>query len=255
MTKQISENAANFLFYYLLGETLEDIENLEGEKVAFQCARRAYLDMSRTLKFKETYENKSEKEKKNILLHRKCFRDEICHLIGENILTFLQSESSLKKELFDEWHDETCLKIMEKAQQGDVLDIIENKYGNDQSFYYGQAQKWLNMTIKYMRITGKWEEEMAPIVSVLHIPVDSYIIQGVWEHKGWEDVLEKVIVDNKEKTGTFLSDKVVPWSKWNKEQYKNFQEKLRTKFEDKEAPIMWEEKTWIDIAKSRANED
>lgn len=254
MTKQINENAANFLFYYLLGVTWEEIENLKEEKVALKCAQRAYLDMSRTLKFKETYENKSEKEKKDILLHRKYFSDEICRLIEENVLTILQSQSSLDENLFDKWHHQTCLKIIEKAQQGDVLDIIENKYGNSQRFYYGQAQKWLNMTIKYMRMTGKWDEEMLPRVFFLHVPIDSYIIEGVWEKDGWEDLLKGIIVDNKEKTGKFRSDKVVPWSKWNVTQYKNFQMALRKKLENEEAPIIWEEKIWIKIAKKRASE-
>lgn len=252
MTKQISENAANFLFYYLLGVTLEEIENLEEEEIALKCAKRAYLDMSRTLKFKESYENKCEKEKKEILLHRKCFSDEICKLIEENILTILQSQNSLDENLFDEWHHQTCLKIIEKAQQGDVLDIIENKYGNSQRFYYGQAQKWLNMTIKYMRLTGKWNDQMTSIASFLHVPIDSYIIQGVWEQEEWKDVLEEVIVDNKK--GKFSSDKVVPWSKWNEKQYKNFQVNLRKKLLNNEDPIMWEEKTWIKIAKKRAGE-
>lgn len=252
MTKQISENAANFLFYYLLGVTLEEIENLEEEEITLKCAKRAYLDMSRTLKFKESYENKCEKEKKDILLHRKCFSDEICKLIEKNISTILQSQNSVDENLFDKWHHKTCLKIIEKARQGDVLDIIENKYGNSQRFYYGQAQKWLNMTIKYMRLTGKWNDQMTSIASFLHVPIDSYIIQGVWEQEEWRDVLEEVIVDNKK--GKFSSDKVVPWSKWNEKQYKNFQENLRKNLLNKEDPIMWEEKTWIKIAKKRASE-
>lgn len=254
MKRQVSETAADFLYYYLLGVTLEDIEKLNDKEMSLICANRAYLDMNRTLKFSEPCEKKEEKEK------RKCFCHTICDLIVKKVLNMLENSHT---DQFDDWHSETCLQIINVARQfpgfnkENILDIIENSYSDkdkNERFYYGQAQKWLNMTIKYMWITGKWNEEIKSKMSVLHVPVDSYIIEGVWNRDGWEDVLKGILVNGKEKSGRFSSDKVVPWSKWDETQYKDFQVALRTKLKKEQTPFEWEEETWIEIAKLRANE-
>ena len=162
---------------------------------------------------------------------------------------------------FDDWHKNTCQKIIEVAREfcesdkKNILEKIKNPYNNEnEGFYYGQAQKWLNMTIKYMWITAKWNEKINSKMDVLHVPVDGYIIEGVWNREGWDDVLKGILVNGKEKKGKFSSDKVIPWSKWNEEQYTEFQKALRAKLKEKTTPLEWEEQTWIDIAKQRANE-
>ena len=252
MKRQVSETAADFLYYYLLGVTLEDIENLNDKEMSFICANRAYLDMNRTLKFSEPCEKKEENEK------RKCFCNTICDLIVKEVINMLKT---LHTDQFDDWHNATCSQIINIArkfpglQKETILDIIENKYSNkNERFYYGQAQKWLNMTIKYMWITGKWYEEIKSKMSVLHVPVDSYIIEGVWNRDGWDDILKGILVNGKEKRGPFSSDKVVPWSKWDEAQYIDFQLALRTELKKEQIPFEWEEETWIEIAKLRANE-
>lgn len=46
-----------------------------------------------------------------------------------------------------------------KSGEEKILDEVKEHCGENQirkeRLYYGQAQKWLNMTIKYMWITGK----------------------------------------------------------------------------------------------------
>ena len=223
MKEQISERTADFLFYYLLGVTLEDIENLNEEEVISVCANRAYLDMNRTLKFNNACEAKD----------RKSFCHSICKLMTEEVLKMLKDSDI---DQFDAWHRDTCRQIIKTATKypelkgKKVLDRIENRYDNSERFYYGQAQKCLNMTIKYMWITGKWNKKLQLLLPVLHVPVDSYI-----------------------KSGQFNSNKVVPWSKWNEKQYIDFQKNLRGKLKTQQKPIEWEEKTWIEIAKQRAN--
>ena len=46
----------DFLFFSLLKMTTKDIDEWKDEKVAFYCAKRAYADMNRTLRFNKIYE-------------------------------------------------------------------------------------------------------------------------------------------------------------------------------------------------------
>ena len=57
------------------------------------------------------------------------------------------------------------------------------------------------MTIKYMWVTERWKDKLDKLMNVLHVPVDSYIIEGVWNRDGWEDVLKGILVNGKEKSG------------------------------------------------------
>lgn len=152
------------------------------------------------------------------------------------------------------WHKETCNKVIKKAQEYEQDNWLQKNGNEGKGFYYGQAQKWVNMTIKYMWVTERWKDKLDKLMNVLHVPVDSYIIEGVWNRDGWEDVLKGILVNGKEKSGRFSSDKVVPWSKWDETQYKDFQVALRTKLKKEQTPFEWEEETWIEIAKLRANE-
>lgn len=264
MKKQVSEAAADFLFYYLLGVTVKDIEEKDEKNIVNKCAARAYLDMSRTLKFSETSEADVKKE---IERKRKDFCEEVCKVITDEVLGMLKELSEIPSdklaEVFDEQHTEVCRCVIKNADNFSgykkkyILEKIENKYKaedeEDQCFYYGQAQKWVNMTIKYMWITRKWDTQFENLLPFLHVPVDSYIIEAVWNHKGWEDVLKAVII--KDKTGKYSSEKVIPWSRWNQCQYTYFQKKLREKLtNEKPNPIEWEGQAWIEIAKARASE-
>lgn len=161
-----------------------------------------------------------------------------------------------------------CRKICEEANKSDSLCEIEKakEHPNEekQKFYYGQAQKWLNMTMKYMWLTGLWKDEFDRLLPMLHIPVDSFIIEAVWHEgfeedgRGWikdEDV-QKLSVnlpcENTKRKGKYADDKTVSWSKWNDSEYINFQTSLRSWCKD-EAPIIWEGRAWIKIANRRGS--
>lgn len=51
-----------------------------------------------------------------------------------NEINLLISEKIKQQEEFDEWHKKCCDKLI--------------KIFEDQTFYYGQAQKWINMSLK-----------------------------------------------------------------------------------------------------------
>lgn len=82
---------------------------------------------------------------------------------------------------------------------------------------------------------------------VLHVPVDRYIIEAVWEN---EDVILPLIPEKickNGKRGAYSDEKVKSWSKWEKEEYINFQNSLREKLNG-EIPIKWESSVWIEVA-------
>ena len=77
---------------------------------------------------------------------------------------------------YDKWHRDTCESIISKYP--------------DNVLSYGQAQKWLNMTVKYvyvLKLLGKFENQYKYIsdehVSEFHVPLDSYILENVLHDK------------------------------------------------------------------------
>jgi hypothetical protein len=112
------------------------------------------------------------------------------------------------------------------------MDIMKTEKENF-TFSYGQAQKWLNMTLKYMLIAQSgeldvgWEKSLNnKIVRSLHVPVDKYIL----------DIAEKEL-------------EVLPpegaWSTWDYEEYETYQKDLRSEIKEK-SPIEWEFTAWTD---------
>ena len=78
-------------------------------------------------------------------------------------------------EKFDNWHEELCREVREKSRDcGFELSV-------------GQAQKWINMTLKYLFVFG---EESAPGFAKFyphcHIPIDNIILRRP-EFDGLED--------------------------------------------------------------------
>lgn len=246
MEYKISDHGAiDFLCFYLLGVTQKDIGNSENEDcLLFKCANRAYIDLNRTLKFLKV----SKEKQKDLEKQKKIFREDISRIIVDRINILLNEEV----EGYDKWHEETCDEVINKAKEYEYENLLQER------FYYGQAQKWVNMTIKYMWVIEKWKDKLDKLIDVLHVPVDSYILQGVWEDETLKLEDKKAILDKvfKEKgkerltkQSEFNDQSVCSWSKWEKTSYIDFQEKLREKLEGKQ--FTWEGKTWIEIARKR----
>lgn len=242
MTNRISDSAADFLYFYLLGVTIEDITNMDEKDLIVKCAERAYLDLNRTLKFKKI--PKEEKEHyQELQEQKKEFRTKISNEIADSIMELLKT-----KQNYDNWHQDTCeKKIIIKAKEYEQKGCLQ-KNGKE-SFYYGQAQKWLNMTIKYMWITGKWECIFENLIDYLHVPVDSYIIKAVLECEDFSEV--KKVIPKQDIEKDKVENNILPWSKWIYTDYISFQEAIRTALKDnkKMTPFEWEGNAWIEIAK------
>ena len=255
MEYKISDHGAiDFLCFYLLGVTQADIggsDKMPDRDLLTKCANRAYLDLNRTLKFIKI--RKEDKDNYGELQRQKSnFRKDISEIIVDRITNLLDE----KLTNYDDWHEETCKKVINKAKEYEQNNWLQKS--GEEGFYYGQAQKWVNMTIKYMWVTERWKDKLDNLMDVLHVPVDSYILQGVWDDKCLKeedknDIFGKLLTKNGKarlkKKESFNDQCVASWSKWDKIPYKSFQEELRNKLNKN--PFVWEGEMWIEIAKKR----
>lgn len=168
---------------------------------------RAYRDFCRTIDFPKSEQKLSRQNQIQKYLNRQSVKD--------GIYNWLQDEVGLLDVTtqmdFDIWHCSICNRI--------IAD-----FSNEATLYYGQAQKWLNMTMKYLLVLGVPEiERLTPFI---HIPIDNIVIQTA---KGLETCGK-------------------PWSQWNEKEYKEYQHKLKLFISNENpdmAPIIWEFKNWV----------
>lgn len=169
----------DFLLYSYFGIESDDLEEAKNEndkdesakkdKIIKICTEKAYLDMCRTLKFADPQIGKEEDQRKKL-------RDRICKVIIEGVKELLEAD----KEEFNEKHEETCFAIIKQCKEYNCgISLKKRSETSSEVFHYGQAQKWLNITLKYMWLLGLWNDEFEKIESVLHFPVDSYIIDAI----------------------------------------------------------------------------
>ena len=190
------------------------------------CAMKAYRDVQRNLR---GISKMPEQDKK-------AWREDIEVLISGCIDNLLIQKSS-GQEAFDTWHSKTCEEICEVSDKHKVpkwVEWMENGYP------YGLAQKILNMTIKNMIIMGRWDDQLDPIRSYLHIPVDSYIMEAAWEDLKVTIPCKNGGVGKYSLTGSKSDTK--PWSQWNTSEYVQFQKDVRHAV--KGCPMDWEFKAW-----------
>ena len=189
-----------------------------GEKRNIEiCAHTAYRDIQRNLVGIRDYKDK------------KLWRDDIEELITHCIRD-LFTLNLTQQEAFDDWHKNTCEKIMKSSG--------EDKVPLANGFTYGLAQKWFNMTFKNMRIMEKWDTELDKIKKYLHVPVDSIILKAASE------MLKMEIIDKQGQFQLYKEGVSKPWSKWNYDDYIMFQKKLRKSVD---CPMDWEFDAWNKI--------
>jgi len=163
------------------------------EQAYIAAGNRAYRDFCRTIDgMKKDAEDKSTLKKQ----------------LSELIFTSLKESNPKSQEAFDTWHHQICAEIIEKYKKTAPLN-------------YGQAQKWVNMALKYGIVLEIPQAKAA--IPYAHVPVDN-IVLGM------------------------LIDKVEPitkdaWSRWDYKTYITFQKALRDYLKD-EYPIVWEFTNW-----------
>ncbi len=230
-------NAFEFLLFSYFGIVSDAEEPIESDEILEKLIERAYRDAaSHVLSVKEDV--KADKKREAIekiktalyelrYIEHEVTDDKICH------------------DSYDEWHEQLC----------DTLVQMYNGHCKDgYTFTYGVAQKWVNMTMKYVYVVyymsencaflGDFSEEYAHLIFThrrsFHVPIDSYIYKAV---KG--DLGIKPLKSSWSKIPDYAT-------------YIDYQESLRKHeifdydFDNAcgYTPIDWEGKAWIEIAKN-----
>lgn len=126
---------------------------------------RAYLDMSRTLHgITEHDPNGIIKAAASESLEN-CFK----HLQEMTV----PNNNTVLLEEFDKWHHGSAIDLI--THYNDALGVNKPFH-----LYYGQAQKWINMTMKYCWLCDEAElKHLTPWFPSAHIPVDEIILKAV----------------------------------------------------------------------------
>src|SRR3989339_9480 len=139
-------NINRFLIRVYFGEIKND--NLLENKIQI-AINKAYLDFCRTL-----HEFSKEKEHDDILVDSKLYL--------KNKILELTKEQKPNQNFYDNWHRQTCDNIIK------FFPLTKNY------FHYGQAQKWINMTLKYLFVLEV--SELNNMLAFLHVPIDNIIL-------------------------------------------------------------------------------
>ena len=184
---------------------MAEVKNFEG------AAHKAYADMARrTLRIKEN-------SKERIALKK----------IATKILR--QAVENLKNDSsdFPKWHEKSCNALIAC-------------YGGQIS--YGQAQKWLNMLLKYLYVydVNGYETLFSSRegIAALDMPVDSKVIEAL--HRKYN-----------------VKRPTAGWSVWDRNTYRAYQAAARSALQknasdiensDEQIPFYWELIHWSDVS-------
>ena len=182
-----------------------------GELLIETAISRAYHDAVDRVLIKEGYNKENENGWiKNRKAAENIVKNHINQLMDGNFNFELAKENAPEKmkndseaRNFDYWHWSLTNELAIKINENNVT-----------TFSCGIAQKWINMTLKYLHV---WDNcFLGDIFQYCHVPLDNYIL----------DISKK----------EFGIDKPPePWSKWDDEQYQEYQEGLREKIKEKKA--------------------
>lgn len=227
------KNALNFLLYSYFGVTSDSND----DDLLKAAASRAYQDAA-----SHVLSVRNESEKKGL-------RNDGCNAL----VKFLQE---LPVKDYNAAHKKLCSKLKK---------LYRGKTTEDRGFTYGIAQKWVNMTMKYIFVLSTLienEEFSAKYAAQLpekelHIPLDSYMLEYIAQK------------DNKRFAGSpcmkipakwqsdgetyYSSNKALAWSKYTDDvKYMKVQNGVRNKMcSHWKSPLDWEGPAWIEVAKQR----
>ena len=158
---------------------------------------------------------------------REAFRAEVTAILWRAVHD--PAYQSADRDVFDAWHGALCDAVMDVGVPS----------GNTvyHPLFYGQAQKWVNMTIKYAWVIGGLVEDPSPWC---HFPVDNIMLSSVEARHGGDPCHGKALK-------AFRGD---PWSKWDKRTYLDYIGRMRTVLGD-EPLFAYEFHAWKSYAGAR----
>lgn len=184
---------------------MAEVKNFEG------AAHKAYADMARrTLRIKE-----NSKE-------RKVLKEQATEILRQAVEDLKNDSSD-----FPKWHEKSCNALIAC-------------YGGQLS--YGQAQKWLNMLLKYLYVydVNGYETLFSSRkgIAALDMPVDSKVIEAL--HRKYN-----------------VKRPTAGWSVWDRNTYRAYQAAARSALQknasdiensDEQIPFYWELIHWPDAS-------
>ena len=245
---QLADNKKlmDFLLYSYFGCESKDLAR-EGIQ---KCAYHAYLDLNRRIEYlyssnalDNMQSRKASEEDKNIAIKYKEAKKALIESVCDIILCSADKYECVDGQ-FGLWHKAKCEEIMGTMNtaifQDDSLILKSN------SFTYGLAQKWVNMTLKYL-----WLLDMLPnglSEAELHVPVDSFILEALKETQQFNTEGNKITG-----SGESYYYNGEAWSAISDpENYKKLQKEIRDIAKEQGiSPIQWEGPVWIKVAQNR----
>lgn len=237
---------------------------LTEQQLVLAAVKRAYSDMSRRTLFfsNKDYIGDGKIESTN----REKLKEYVKNAITLNINILykdLINANQNKQTVYDDWHNKTCIEIVKifttrhpesnnapMQSSEELLKLAKTQEQKDDArkygFSYGQAQKILNMTMKYVYIFmdyyntlnitnySKFVQNFEKVfIPVLHSPID------------------RIVIDNAAKKKWLgLKIPALSWSQMDEATYKNYQTNLRIELAkkyqntDDKCPFMWELKNY-----------
>lgn len=254
MTEVKNNKAFDFLLYSYFGIKESDLNDQSKKDIPYICAKRAYLDLARTVKYsyssseleemKSKKSSEEDKDKANNFIESK---NNLIKNICKNILSPIETkegEISFKNSNFDDWHKAKCREIINFMNNS--IDKSNTKILKKENFTIGQAQKWVNMTLKYLWLLNALPTGVKP--EYLHVPIDSYIIEIAYDNKNKFENALGLLVEKPKKSWSELS-------KYKKyfEIQEAIREAIKTNTTNETIPIKWESLAWIEVAEKQAN--
>ena len=215
----------SFLSYVYLKITPEDLRNTNNpdivKKIIGQCSYRAYQDLKRRVPY-EYSSNAVEKLDENTKTEFRKKKEKFLTEIYETINNNLTDDKGMFKKIINPREIIEDVIIVGKKNQA--------VFKNDKNFTVGLAQKWVNMTLKYLWILGVVD---AASEAELEVPIDSYILEELCE--------------------LGLDVKYIKWSTWNDFlKYVEIQEELKKIITNEfQTRIAWENEAWIKVAEMK----
>ena len=166
----LTENDYNTFYKAILYGKIED--------PLYTAIPVAYRDLCRTIRGFAKHEN-----------HDEIFRN--CEEVIYSEISSLFKKSPCKQESFDIWHKHACERLI--FFSSNILSV-------------GQAQKWINMTLKYLSMFDHKMTEKT--YEYYHVPIDNYILKST-KYKEFDTAWSKIT----------SYDKYLGFQKWFRETY------------------------------------
>lgn len=235
-------NAINFLLYSYFGVTLDDDDSTV-DQIIQAAIIRAYKDATNQGAYNALF-GKDIPRIGEIKKDSDSARQKSEELIFKRINEFFRLS---KWTNYQSWHCTVCEELMKEYEKVGV--------GNNRFFKYGNAQKWVNMTVKYICIFDalqkipEFHPQIENNIDKYHVPIDSYMINVIWKETDI-DLPMKDGKNGREKEYANPSEYVKPWSKWDECTYKRVQKGIKESSNSSRI-LDWENEAWIKEARRR----